>query len=62
MLRAYQENFTEGDVKEVTMKTSYGLLGVQLKKKDFLSETSLRITVITKTDLNKETEKQKLAL
>lgn len=62
MLRAYQENLTAGDLKEVTMKTSYGLLWVQLKKSDFLSETTLRITVITKTDLNRENEKQKTAL
>jgi len=62
MLRAYQENFTDWDRKKVNIKTWYWVLGIELKRKDFLSEMVLSIKVTTKTDLNRKNEKEKLAL
>ena len=62
ILRAYQENFLDWDIKQISYKTSYWVIWLSLKKKDFLSETALHIVVKTKTDLNKQKEKEKLAL
>ena len=62
IIRAYQEHFTDGDTKHISMKTSYWLMWVPLKKKDFLSSAAIKIKVITKTESNKKKQEQRNAM
>jgi len=60
-LRGYMERFTEWDTKVVNFDTWFSIIPRELRKKDFLSEKSVRIQVITVAELDKRRDKERLA-
>ena len=60
-LRGYLEKFSDWDRKLVNLNTWFGIIPRELRKKDFLSETSVRIQVITIAELDKRKDKERLA-
>ena len=60
-LRGYMEKFTDGDKKIVNFNTWFSIFPRELKRADFLSETSVRIQVITIAELDKKKDKERLA-
>ena len=60
-LRWYMEKFAEWDRKIVNFNTWFSIFPKELKRKDFLSETSVRIQVITIAELDKKKDKERLA-
>lgn len=55
------ERFTDGDRKIVNLNTGFGIIPRELRRKDFLSETSVRIQVVTVAELDKRKDKERLA-
>lgn len=60
-LRGYIEKFADGDTKIVNMDNGFGIFPKEFKKKDFLSETNVRIQVVTVAELDKRRDKERLA-
>jgi len=62
ILRAYQEDFTNWDIKKLTYKTWYWLVTLKLKKNEFLTNWILKIKIVTKTEIEKTKKEEQLAL
>ena len=60
-LRWYMEKFTSWDKKIVNFNTGFNIFPKELTKKDFLSEKSVRIQVLTIAELDQKKDKERLA-
>jgi len=59
-LHGYMEKFKDGDKKIIFFKTSGRSMSRELKKKDFLTDQAMKITVDTASEIKERMEKEKI--